>query len=78
MSKSIYRARREMFNSMDIPLTKADMRVLKWKQRSRILFWEGMLRSLMVVKRFCDVVVSLAALVLFSPLAAAGLCLHHY
>jgi len=68
MNESIYRARRELFRRMDIPVTRADMRVLRWKQRSRLVVWEGMLRSLLVVKRIMDVLVSLAALVLLAPL----------
>ena len=36
MKESIYRARRQMFNKMDIPVSRADMQILKWKQRSRM------------------------------------------
>ncbi len=68
MNESIYRARREMFNKMNIPISKADVQILKWKQRSRLVAWESMLRSLLVVKRSFDLVVSLTALVLLSPL----------
>ena len=68
MKESIYRARREMFETMDIPVTKADMAVLKWKQRLRLMFWETVLRSLLAVKRAVDIVVSLVALVLLAPL----------
>ncbi|MBN2162203.1 MAG: sugar transferase [Pontiellaceae bacterium] len=68
MNESIYRARREMFNTMEIPVSKADIKILKWKQRSRIVFWESMLKSLFVVKRTLDIIVSLVALVILSPL----------
>jgi len=67
MERPVYKARRELFNRMEIPVTKADARILKWKQRSRLVVWEGMLRSLLVVKRVVDVMVSLAAIVLLFP-----------
>jgi lipopolysaccharide/colanic/teichoic acid biosynthesis glycosyltransferase len=68
MRESIYQARRELFETMDIPVTKADVTILKWKQRSRLAFWEVGLRSLLVIKRAVDIVLSLFALVLLLPL----------
>ncbi len=68
MNEPIYRARRQMFNRMDIPVSKADVQILKWKQRSRLLFWETMLRGLLVVKRAFDILVSLTALIIALPL----------
>jgi lipopolysaccharide/colanic/teichoic acid biosynthesis glycosyltransferase len=68
MKESVYRARRDLFESMAVPATKADMQILKWKQRSRLVFWETALRSLLVIKRAVDVVVSLAALIFLIPL----------
>lgn len=68
MRESIYQARRELFETMDIPVTKADVTILKWKQRSRLAFWEVGLRSLLVIKRAFDIVLSLIALVLLLPL----------
>jgi lipopolysaccharide/colanic/teichoic acid biosynthesis glycosyltransferase len=68
MKESVYRARRELFESMDVPVTRADIAVLKWKQRSRLLFWESGLRSLLIVKRISDIVISTVALILLIPL----------
>jgi lipopolysaccharide/colanic/teichoic acid biosynthesis glycosyltransferase len=68
MERPVYRARRELFARMDIPVTKADIQILKWKQRTRLFFWEGMLRSLLVVKRALDIVVGSIALVVLAPL----------
>ena len=68
MRESVYRARREMFKTLDIPATKADLAILKWKQRARLAFWEMGLRSLLVVKRAVDIMISVVALVLLSPL----------
>lgn len=67
MPDSIYKARRELFKRMDIPVTRADIHVLRWKHRYRLVLWEGMLRSLLVVKRIFDIVISCMALVLLLP-----------
>lgn len=76
MRESIYQARRELFETMDIPVTKADVTILKWKQRSRLAFWEVGLRSLLVIKRVVDIVLSLIALVLLLPLfLVAAVCI---
>lgn len=68
MERPVYRARRELFDRMNIPVTKADMQILRWKQRSRLVVWEGMLRGLLVAKRILDILVSFVALLLLSPL----------
>jgi lipopolysaccharide/colanic/teichoic acid biosynthesis glycosyltransferase len=68
MERPVYRARRELFERMDIPVTKADIQILKWKQRSRLVLWEGMLRSLLIVKRLIDITISLIALIILLPL----------
>jgi lipopolysaccharide/colanic/teichoic acid biosynthesis glycosyltransferase len=76
MERPVYKARREMFSRMDIPVTKADVQILKWKQRTRLVFWEGMLRSLLVVKRSIDLVVATIALVLLAPIfLLAAICI---
>ncbi|VGO16536.1 putative sugar transferase EpsL [Pontiella desulfatans] len=76
MERPVYKARREMFARMDIPVTKADVQILKLKQRFRLVFWEGMLRSLLVFKRMIDIVASLVALVVLFPLfLMAALCI---
>lgn len=68
MRESVYQARRKMFKSLDIPATRADVTILKWKQRSRLVIWETALRSLLAVKRTMDILISLTALILLSPL----------
>ncbi|MDZ8117139.1 sugar transferase [Pontiella agarivorans] len=67
MERPVYRARRELFDRMDIPITKADAHILKFKQRSRLLVWEGMLRSLLVVKRAVDILGSIVAILVLMP-----------
>lgn len=68
MRESVYQARRELFETLDIPATRGDVAILKWKQRSRLLLWETALRSLLAIKRTMDIVVSLFALLLLTPL----------
>ena len=68
MRESIYLARRELFETMNIPVTRSDITILKWKQRARLLFWEGGLRSLLVIKRAVDILISLMALFVLTPL----------
>jgi len=68
MRETVYLARRDLFEKMDIPVTKADVAILKWKYRSRLVFWETALRSLFIIKRVLDIGVSLVALVMLSPL----------
>lgn len=68
MESPVYKARRELFDRMEIPVSRADVRILVFKQRWRVFIWEGMLRSLLVMKRTIDVLVSLVALVLLVPI----------
>jgi lipopolysaccharide/colanic/teichoic acid biosynthesis glycosyltransferase len=68
MKESVYLARREMFERMDIPVTKADMEYLKARQRIRLVFWETGLRSLFVIKRTVDLLISIFALIVLLPL----------
>ncbi|MCF7848432.1 MAG: sugar transferase [Kiritimatiellales bacterium] len=71
MNEVIYQARRDLFDTLNVPVTKADIRILKWKQRLRLAAWEGMLKSLLVFKRMLDVILSLMALILLSPMFLA-------
>jgi hypothetical protein len=32
MDEVIYQARRDLFDTMNVPVTKADIRILKWKR----------------------------------------------
>lgn len=76
MERPVYKARRELFARMEIPVTRADVQILKMKQRVRLVFWEGMLRSLLVIKRAVDVFISILALVLLLPVfLIAALCI---
>lgn len=67
MNESVYKARLELFKTLNLPVSKADMKRLRWRQRTRLLCWEGALNSLLVIKRVMDIVASLVAILLFSP-----------
>lgn len=68
MKESIYLARRDLYETLDVPVTRADIRILKWKQRSRLFFWETGLRSLFFVKRAFDIIASLLAILILLPM----------
>lgn len=70
MNESVYRARLELFKTLDLPVSKADIKRLRWRQRGRLLVWEWTLGSLLVVKRIIDVLGSLAAIIVLLPLFA--------
>jgi len=57
-----------MFKTLDLPVSKADIKRLRWRQRSRLLVWEWALGSLLVAKRILDVICSLIAIILLMPL----------
>ncbi len=68
MNESVYQARLELFKTLDLPVSTADMKRLRWRQRSRLFLWEGALSSLLVIKRVIDIVGSLIAIPLLMPL----------
>jgi lipopolysaccharide/colanic/teichoic acid biosynthesis glycosyltransferase len=68
MNESVYQARLELFKTLDLPVSKADIKRLRWRQRRRLLVWEWALNSLLVIKRMIDVACSLIAIALLMPL----------
>jgi lipopolysaccharide/colanic/teichoic acid biosynthesis glycosyltransferase len=67
MNESVYQARRELFKTLNLPVSKADINRLRWRQRGRLLFWEWALGSLLVIKRLMDVCCSLMAILILLP-----------
>lgn len=65
---NLYQARRELFKTLDLPVSTADIKRLRWRQRGRLFVWEWALNSLLVIKRLMDVVLSLIAICLLMPL----------
>lgn len=61
-------ARRELLDSLNIPMSKADASALKRKQRRRISSWEQSIQFLLFTKRMLDILLSLAAIIATLPL----------
>ena len=68
MNAAIYQARRELFEALNLPASRAGFRLLRWRQRAKLVVWEAHLSGLHVVKRLMDILISLTTLILFSPL----------
>jgi lipopolysaccharide/colanic/teichoic acid biosynthesis glycosyltransferase len=68
MNESVYQARLELFKTLNLPVSRADIKRLRKEQRRRLLVWEGALSSLLVLKRTMDVAFSLLAIILLLPL----------
>jgi len=68
MNESVYQARQKLYKTLNVPLSKADMRRLRLKQRVRLYTWETTLRGLLFIKRLMDGVLSLIAILIFLPL----------
>ena len=67
MNDSIYQARMELFNTLDLPVSRASTRLFRWRLRCKLGFWELGLRSLYALKRVVDILCSLLALILLTP-----------
>lgn len=67
MNADIYRARMEMFKTLDLPVSKADVLRVQRRQRLKLMVWEGSLGVLFAVKRLIDIAASLAGIVALSP-----------
>ena len=67
MSESIYQARMELFRTLNLPVSRASTRFLRWRLRCKLGYWELGLRCLYGVKRLLDIFFSLVALILLTP-----------
>ena len=67
MNESLYQARMELFRSLNLPVSKVGIRLLRGRQRVKLFLWELHLRSLYGIKRLFDIVLSGLALVMFAP-----------
>ena len=67
MNESLYQARMELFRSLNLPVSKVGVRLLRGRQRVKLFLWELHLRSLHGIKRLFDIVLSAMALLIFSP-----------
>lgn len=71
MSEEIFRARQALFAELNLPTSKAGLRLLQFRHRMKILLWEAGLGSLFAVKRVMDILGAGVGLLLLSPLLLA-------
>lgn len=67
MDDSVVGAREVLYRQLNIPMSKASGKRLRIRQRAKLSAWEFNLKFLLFLKRAMDVVVSLVALLMFSP-----------
>jgi lipopolysaccharide/colanic/teichoic acid biosynthesis glycosyltransferase len=67
MNESLYLARKEAFQSLDLPVSQAEVKRLRSRQQWKLLIWEWNLRSLFFIKRTFDFCAALAGILVLSP-----------
>ena len=76
MNDAIYQARMELFKTLALPISQADVRRLRRRQAVKLAVWEVTLRSLFLFKRLLDILGATVGLLLLSPLfLAVGLAI---
>jgi lipopolysaccharide/colanic/teichoic acid biosynthesis glycosyltransferase len=70
MNEMSYQARRDLLAELNVPLSRASVRYLRWRQRAKLAAWEANLTVLLALKRAIDIAGSLAGLLLLLPLFA--------
>ncbi len=68
MNEQIYQARKTLFTELQLPVSRAELRILKARHQLKIIVWEVSLGSLFVIKRLMDILGALAGLIVASPL----------
>lgn len=68
MEHDTQRARREVFDSLNIPMSQASMHKLMLRAKIKIFVWESYLKTLLIIKRAMDAIISSSAFVVFSPM----------
>lgn len=68
MNDAIYQVRMQLFKTLDLPVSQADVHRLRRQQARKLLVWELGLRSLFVFKRVLDVIGAAVGLILLAPL----------
>jgi len=71
MNEAVYQARRDLFESLHLPSSRAGFCMLRGRQRMKLMIWEVGLGSLYAIKRFMDILLASAALILLLPLFLA-------
>lgn len=68
MNEDPYRARLALLEQLNLPVGRRSVRMLRMKQRLKLVLWELNLRSLFALKRLIDIIGSLAGILIASPL----------
>jgi lipopolysaccharide/colanic/teichoic acid biosynthesis glycosyltransferase len=71
MNDAVYAARAALFEELQWPTSRADVRRLRRQQYRKLRQWEFSLQTLFVIKRICDVSLSGLGLLLLSPVFLA-------
>ena len=71
MNESVLRVRREMFEALQLPVSKTDVWRLRWRQRIKLLAWEAIMGWTFGLKRLMDVAVATSGLIILTPLFLA-------
>ena len=71
MNEAVLQARRDLIESLNLPVSSTGLRMLRWRHRVKLLTWELTLRSLFIVKRATDIAVAVSALIMLTPLFLA-------
>lgn len=71
MSEEVFRARQVLFAELNVPTSKASLRLVKARYKVKIVLWEAGLGSLFVIKRIMDILGAGVGLILLSPLLIA-------
>jgi lipopolysaccharide/colanic/teichoic acid biosynthesis glycosyltransferase len=67
MNDAIYQARMDLFRTLNLPVSRASTHLFRWRLRCKLGFWELGLRNLYALKRLLDILLSLTALLLLTP-----------
>jgi len=67
MNEAVYQARRDLFDSLNLPSSQAGFRMLRWRQRAKLTIWEAGLGGIYAAKRLMDILIACAALIVLLP-----------
>lgn len=70
MSDRMSNARRELLATLPVPMSRAGLHLLRWRQRLKLRLWESSLGSVLAIKRVVDILLSGFALLLGLPFLA--------
>jgi lipopolysaccharide/colanic/teichoic acid biosynthesis glycosyltransferase len=68
MNETVLQARRELFETLHLPVSKAEVRTLRWRLRAKLAIWELTVGGLFGLKRLMDIAVALSGLIIMTPL----------